>query len=478
MNSIGLLIQRTNAGFSDVFISANIKEIRNTTVIEKTAIDEREFSTRLANQSDVYTIQVVTNYRVYSLVNTDITDFVGGAGFYAIRLYAPKKYPLANFEAILEQINIKYLEYECNGTSQNNQSYDELLQLDIPLEVTQQDVIFAKSNDDAFCLFDPTDTQLSNLFNDKSIALYNKVYAFNQERAVNSEIMKTLGLKSYAETKNDGKEVFIDNNAMVLKELKVNTVPIEFNPNEANYTLICKTSDAVVYNTTDNANFRPIDGAFITIERKIIPKPISKPQNKGNKKTFWQENGIYLGILFLTLLFAGGTWWQFEGQNWWRNYNKVPETMQKEQSIPTDTINEIVFDTVGSSKDSSVFKTNYSKLEKYRFKVENKKWTYKNTERKNKYADFCRNNLDDIIKKDSLEMNQKTKKAFFKALEEKGGQKISDKEVKEKPSDEIKKPEEVIKKKALKQKEKKGIPASKNAKPKNDLESGADLPGQ
>jgi hypothetical protein len=272
------------------------------------------------------------------------------------------------------------------------------------------------------------------------------------------------------ETKNNGKEVFIDNTARVLKELKVNTVPIEFNPNESNYTLICKASDAVVYNTMDNANFRPIDGAFVTIKRKEEPnKPTYKSQNKENENTFWQENGVYLGILFLTLLFAGGTWWQFEGQNLWRNYNKVPETMQKEQSITTETINEIVFDTVGSSKDSSVFKTNYSKLEKYRFKVENKKWTYKNTERKNKYADFYRNNLEDIIKKDSLKMDEKTKTEFLEALGKIGGEEILEKVVNEKTSDEIINPEKVIKKEAPKPIKNKVIPAAKKANPTDDM---------
>ena len=131
MNSFGLIIQRTNAGFSDVFISDNLKEIRNNNEIDKTAKDEREFSTRLANQSEVYTLQITTNYRVYSLVNTDITDFVGGAGFYAIRLYTPKKYPSANFEENLQLINKKYLEYERNGTPKNSQDYNILLNYNI-----------------------------------------------------------------------------------------------------------------------------------------------------------------------------------------------------------------------------------------------------------------------------------------------------------------------------------------------------------
>lgn len=467
MKSLNLIIQRTKNGLEEEYISASFNSSNFNSEIEETINDERRIATKLSNQSDVYSVQLTRNFRVYSLIVTNIIDNHKRAGFYAMRLYAPKKYPLAHFEAILEQINIKYLEYERNGTSQNNQSYDELLQLDIPLEVTQQDFIFTKSNDDAFCLYNPTDTQLSNLFNDKSIALYNKVYAFNQERAVNPEIMKTLGLKSYTETKNNGKEVFIDNNARVLKELKINTIPIEFNPNESKFTLICKTSDAVVYNTTDDKiNFRSIDGAFITIERKIIHKPIYKPQNKGNEKTFWQENGVYLGILFLTLLFAGGTWWWLERRNKPKNHENTTETVQTQ---PTDTIKKITFVADGSQKDSSVYKTNYSKIEKYRFKVDNKKWTYKNTEGKNKYADFYKKNLDEIIKKDSLKMDDKTKTEFLEALEEKGGVKILEKEVKEKTFDEIKNTEEVIKSDAAKPIKNKAIPASKKANPKDDM---------
>jgi hypothetical protein len=477
MESIGLLIQRRDPGFKDIYISDNLKEIRKTTEIEKTAKDEGTISTPLSNQSDVYTVQITTNYKVYSFINTNITDNFGRAAFYAIRLYVPKKYPSTPFEAILEQINNKYLEYERSGISQNNQSYDEILQNYVPLEVTQQDYIFAPSNEDAFCLINPADTQLSILFNDKSIALYNKVYAFNKERAVNPEIMKTLGLKSVEETKNNKREVFIDNNDRALKDLKINDVPIDFTSNETNYTLLCKINDTVVYNTKDNLDFKPIIGTHHKINKREWHREQPQTQIKVKKKTFLQENGIYLGILLLTIILASGAWWMVEGESWWKNYNKEPETPQTERPIPTETINEIVFDTVSSSKDSTVFKTNYSKIEKYRFKIENKKWTYKNTRSKNEYADFYRNNLDVIIKKDSLEMNEKKKTEFLEALGKIGGEIILGKAVKEKTATEIKKPEAAIKKAASKPIKNKGIPASNNAKPKDELQSGAALPG-
>ena len=192
----------------------------------------------------------------------------------------------------------------------------------------------------------------------------------------------------------------------------------------------------------DNLDFKPIIGTHHKINKREWHREQPQTQIKVKKK----KNGIYLGILLLTIILASGAWWIVEGESWWKNYNKEPETPPTELPIPTDTINQIFFDTVSSFKDSTVFKTNYLKLEKYRFKIENKKWTYKNTRGKNRYADFYRNNLDVIIKKDSLEMNEKTKTEFLKALGKIGGEIILEKAVKEKTSVKIQKPEENSKK--------------------------------
>ena len=54
----------------------------------------------------------------------------------------------------------------------------------IPLEVKQQDFLHVKYNDNAFCYYDSSNVQLSNIFNAKGIVLFNKVYAFNKEKAV------------------------------------------------------------------------------------------------------------------------------------------------------------------------------------------------------------------------------------------------------------------------------------------------------
>ncbi|TXH79086.1 MAG: hypothetical protein E6Q79_00450 [Romboutsia sp.] len=432
MNSLGLIIQRTNtnAGFNDVFISDNLKDIRNSVEIENTAKDEREFSTKLANQSDVYVVELTKNYRVYSLIiNDNIYDSFGRAGFYAIRLYTEKKYPLANFEERLHLINKKYLEFEKNGIAKNSQDYSELLVQNMLLEVKQQDYIYQKSNINAFCFYDPNNTQLSNLFNSKGIALYNKIYAFDKEKAVSGEIIQSIGLKIFDSTQNNLKEVIFNNNYLILKELKVNNIPLDFKADETEFSVLIKNEDVLEYNTKDNPTFKKAIGFIIHVERKQIVIPQQDP-NRGKKKpSFWAENGIYLATLFLTIALGGGAWYIFSEDE------KIDEENQIVNEQPQNVKNEVKKDSItitfvadGSVKDSSVFKTNYPKLEKYRFRLDNKKWSYKNTEKKNGYVVFYKSNLDEIIKKDSLNLNQSQKNSFIENLEKIGKQEILDKE--------------------------------------------------
>lgn len=443
MNLFGLIIQRTTSGLNDMYVSENLKEIRLSSEIEQTTDDENKYATKLANQSDVYAVQLTTNYRVYSLVITDATDSFGRAGFYAIRLYTPKKYTSANFDKNLQLINKKYLEYENNGTPKNSQDYDNLLRYDIPLEVKQLDFLHAKSNENTFCFYDPSNTQLSNIFNAKNVALFNKLYAFNQERAVSSEIIKSLGLKSFEETKSNLKETFVTNNYKILKELKINNTPIEFNPNYSDFTVVLKKDDFIEYNTTDDSKFRQATGAIINVESKYVTQPIHRPRGQ-KKQSFLEEYGLYLIVVVMIAVLGIGSWYFIL-----RDDTPVPtEYNQEYTEQQTQENNQNVSfarDTEGSPMDS-IYKTNFPKLEKYRFQFVDKKWKYKNTKGKNEYNDFYVNSLDEIIKKDSLTFGEDLKLTFFKNLKEISGHEVSKKEEKENNSEETKNKQEVTEK--------------------------------
>lgn len=454
MNQFGLIIQRTTSGLNDMYVSENLKEIRLSSEIEQTTDDENKYATKLANQSDVYAVQLTTNYRVYSLVITDATDSFGRAGFYAIRLYTPKKYTSANFDKNLQLINKKYLEYENNGTPKNSQDYDNLLRYDIPLEVKQLDFLHAKSNENTFCFYDPSNTQLSNIFNAKSVALFNKLYAFNQERAVSSEIIKSLGLKSFEETKSNLRETFVTNNYKILKELKINNAPIEFNPNQTDFTVVLKKDDIIEYNTTDDLKFRQAAGAIINIELKRT----APPRPRGPKKqTFLEEFGLYLIVLVMIAVLGIGSWYFIL-----RDETPIPTEYNQEFTDQQPQVNNqnIVFipDPEGSPMDST-YKTNFPKLEKYRFQFINKKWKYKNKEGKDIYNDFYVNNLDEIIKKDSLDFGEDLKLTFFKNLKEISGHDVIKKEEKIISEEQVSKSEENTKSESVKSK-----PIEKNNK--------------
>ncbi|CAM3774960.1 hypothetical protein FLGE108171_14625 [Flavobacterium gelidilacus] len=432
MNTFGLIIHGTTKGVDDLYVSENFKEIKQSEDIEKTVIDERNLSTKLANQSDVYTLQLTSNYRVYSLVVTDayLTDLVGRAGFYAIRLYVPKKYPLPNIENFLQKINTKYLEFENNETPKENQNYDDLLKFDLLLEIKQQNFIHLNSNEDAFCYYNPINSNLSTVFNSKNLPFFKNVYAFNEEKALSPEIIKSLGLKSFNETNEHIKEVLLYNNDRVLKELKINNILVDFNKNETELNVLLKEGDVLEYNTTDEPKFQQGFGLIVTISKKYVapPKP-PKPPKSSNKPDFFKEYGIYILMMIMVVVIGYYSWTIF-----FPKPEPVSNTLTGKEIVPiedvkNDTISTILFEIDSTQNPKKVYKTNYPKLEKYRFSVDNNKWSFKNTERNNTYVVFFKTNLDDIIKKDTLDFNDDKKKEFFKNLEDKAGVKIEEKEI-------------------------------------------------
>lgn len=430
MNQFGLIIHETTAGSNLQFVSSHLDV--NSAEIKETITDERTLASQLANMSDVYAVQITKKYKVYSLIVTNHTDFLGRSGFYAIRLYGPKGVNLNNFENILASIKEKYIT-ETKSNNLNNQNYDSILSSILIIENDRKEFTSLKSNFNCFYYFDENTSTLSTVFNTKGIHLVHKVYAFSKAKAVPENLAVSSGLKSYSLINTSQKEINIVNSYSILKELKINNENVDFNPNVSDFNLICQTSDSVLYNTTDDKTLRQIANNFTSIERKYVPRSEPRPTHSysGNKKSFWEENGIYLGILLLTIMMAGGSYYYFEINN---SPNKIQQesysNSQSNQNLEVnDSINKsnIEFEFDGNKKDM-VFKTSYPKLEKYRFKFDNKKWSYKNTEQKDTYVDFYKKTIDEIIKVDSLVFDNSQKDYFMQQLEKKSGHPVPNKD--------------------------------------------------
>lgn len=432
MNQFGLIIHETTAGSNLQFVSSHLDV--NSPEIKETITDERTLASQLANMSDVYAVQITKNYKVYSLIVTNHTDFLGRSGFYAIRLYGPKGINLNNFENILDSIKDKYIT-DTKSNNLNNQNYDSILSSILIIENDRKEFISLKNNVNCFYYFDENTSTLSTAFNTKGIHLVHKVYAFNKAKAVPENLAVSSGLKSYSHINTSQKEINIVNSYSILKELKINNQNVDFNSNASDFNLICQSSDSILYNTTDDKTLRQIANTFISIERKYVPRPEPRPAPSygGNKKSFWEENGIYLSILLITIIIAGGSWWFFEVENNPPIVIKSGET-QPTVEIQQDTISTIAFELDGKIEDST-YLTNFPKLKKYRFKFDNKLWTYKNIEKKPNPKDgftaFYKESLDDIINANPpLEFDKAKKEDFFKNLREASGHPIKNRAVK------------------------------------------------
>ncbi|MFV8393190.1 hypothetical protein [Flavobacterium sp. LB2P6] len=436
MNQFGLIIHETTAGSNLQFISRHLDV--NSPEIKETITDERTLASQLANMSDVYAVQITKNYKVYSLIITNHTDFLGRSGFYAIRLYGPKGLNLMNFEKNLSDIKDRYIA-DTTSNNLNNQNYDDILSSILIVENNRKDFISLKNNANCFYYFDGNTSTLSTVFNTKGINLVHKVYAFNKTQAVPENIALSTGLKSYSQINTSQKEINIVNNYSILKELKINNENIDFNPNVSDFNLICQSSDSVLYNTTDDKNFRQIANNFISIERKYVPRsaPRPTPSHGGNKKTFWEENGIYLGILLLTVMIAGGSYYYFEVNNSSAKYQQenYSNSQSNKNLEPNDSISksENTFELLIENRDS-LYKPKYQNLEKYRFRFKDEKWEYKNNDKapnaKDGYTDFYKETIDNIIKANpSSNFDKNKKEEFLKNLKEESGHPIKNRAV-------------------------------------------------
>lgn len=430
MNQFGLIIEETTAGSNLQFISSHLD--RTNPEIKETLADERILATQLANLSDVYSVQITTNYKIYSLIVTNLTDFLGRSGYYAIRLYAPKNVNLSNFENILASIKAEYNNYTKSSTL-NSQNYDAILSSILVLENDRKNFVSLKTNTNCYYYFDDNYSNLNTVFNAIGINLVHKVYAFNRNKAVPENVALSTGSKPFESIIAVEKEINIINNYSILKDLKINEQAVNFNPNLSEFFLLCQSNDTVTYSTSDDKTTKVVTNNFVSIDRKFVQKPPVNqydPQNGKKKESFIDVYGTSIIIGLMAVLIGAGGWFYYQDEYAPESHYQEPNSnynqIEDENSNSTDA-SLIKFEMDSSNGEKSTYRTNYKGLEKYRFRLDNKKWTYKNTKGKDKYVEFYKTNLDEIIKTDTLEFNEDIKNEFFKNLKEIGNQEILDK---------------------------------------------------
>jgi hypothetical protein len=396
MNQFGLIIQETTAGSNQQFVSAHLDI--NSPEIKATITDERTLAAQLGNLSDVYSVQATKNFKVYSLIVTNFTDFLGRSGYYAIRLYGPKGVNLTNFEHILAIVKEKYNNYS-RSNSLNNQNYEDILSSILITQTERKNIVSLKNATNFFYYFDEANSTLSTVFNSNGVHLVHKIYAFNKHKAVNESIAVSSGLKSFAQINETLKEIHVVNNQGVLNELKINSQLLDFNPNLSEFNIVCQYNDVVVYNAKDDKTNKIITNHFISIDKKFVPPPKPpKPPYSGSNQRNKNKLNLILGLI--ALIMGGGTFY-YINQN-----EKIPTPSPLDitgsgTSTEEDTIqnnSKITFEIIEDPSTGKIkYHTDHIKLKQYYFSLDsNHKWWYVNTKGKNKLNPFFKETIDDF----------------------------------------------------------------------------------
>ncbi len=422
MDRFYLIIQITTTGLQTEYHSPGIDPQDDE--IQKTITDERAHVTQISRDSDVYSIQITKNYRVYSLIVTD-TDKFGRSGFYELKLYGPGNYPIDNFIVVLQTIK------EIYNQTKSKEEYDAILSSILVTENNKEEefiVINQLLNKDHFIYFEENKIEfLKTTFKDKGVYLSNKVYALDKNKAAGENTVLNVGLEPFDTVRY--KIVEIHNPYNVLKDVWVNNIVLKSRGYNHKQQLLLNQEDILTYSTTDDDRVQMLVGNILNVQRKPQPQNVIQhsPYTSQRKKSFFKENGVYLLALIIMISAVGF------------GYYKDPTFLGLLPTNPTvgEMPEELKNENENSVKDSipklfrkSIVENNpqfvpiREGLNHYTFSIISDKWQFKNSKSPNVYKDFDLTVVAKLDVKDSLPFNSEEQIKFIAALEKESGKKL------------------------------------------------------
>jgi hypothetical protein len=297
MPKFDIVIQKTTAGLSLDYHTQGIDPV-NDPEIKRTISDEREYSTQLASNTDVFSLQITDKYRVYSVIVSELDTF-SRPGFYEIKLYSPINLKVTGFVEILQKIKAKYLAAGDKSSHDFSEILSELN--DAGQERNEEYSYVGKNIKNCYYYFNST-AEINALALNDNVFLVNKVYGLQEGKISSKNVAEELGLAPFEE--NISREVFIKNPDGVLNGIYVNDQKLDLLSFRDGINLLIQKGDIVTYSTHDGITKRVIHEDEIVIKRKWQPQPL--PANRtavvSKKQGSFQGNLIYI---VLTLIMAG-----------------------------------------------------------------------------------------------------------------------------------------------------------------------------
>lgn len=371
-----------------------------------------------ADYADAYSVQVQDDLKVYSLISSEIKDYLGRSGsFFAIRVVVPKTRSIQDIQSLLINIKDRYKKHYLDK-SMTSLSFNDLTDAVIDNSSNYINFISFPNNNIAYCFKDNINS-LNNIFQNPSINTVSCLYIFDKDKT-EKNIYERMEL--FENTIQNTKIISCNPNNQ-LQYLKCNDTEIDFPRNVSSFELITTKDTKVTYKKKGKKEELTITGNTLTLQPEYIapPKPPKPPKRPSSN--FWVYAVLTMGIFGI----LGWLAWDF--------FKSEPDTNQNTTTITVPSIvkdkntnekleNTVTFKEILSSKDEKRYVVvTPQNLEDFEF-IYNSGWSFQNKTSNKGPVNFVVANITDIFNKANVPLNDTLKQNFITELEKISGKKL------------------------------------------------------
>jgi hypothetical protein len=299
-NKIGLIIQGTLSGLTNLVVSPNMTSLLESPSVKSSLLDERNEVAQYVRNTQLFSVESNAQLQIFSIILTDKLDAFKRAGYVAIRLYFPNgvvtKQPIAE---ILNQLKDKYEEISKNNIGSFELHASQFFDIvnAIPTSTVPTSVSLGIKKK-AYVQFDINSEDISQKIQQLPAKSYfSKIYFVANTLAANliqNGFIEVSGL-TFSKLTINGMFQLVD-------KITIQNQVVAFNKNDFSLLLNVMPSDQVVIDYKDGRNeVVPAQKGFhnITQKPKPSPRPMPGQQKSSAKKS--NNNIFFLGGLAAVL---------------------------------------------------------------------------------------------------------------------------------------------------------------------------------